>query len=99
MLHQLILPISGVGIVGVHATFASRSVRIPARWGLFSGESRDVFRAVLAVDDATWARGRGHALSQAVIFIPYYLNTNPIGVGNARCLIEEVLSDYRVRYT
>lgn len=64
-------------------------------WGLFSGESRDVFRAALAVDDATWARGRGHALSQAVIFIPYYLNTNPVGVGNARRMIDEVLADYR----
>ena len=64
-------------------------------WGLFSGESRDVFRAALAVDDATWARGRGHALSQAVIFIPYYLHTNPVGVGNARRMIDEVLADFR----
>jgi aminoglycoside phosphotransferase (APT) family kinase protein len=62
-------------------------------WGLFSGESRDVFRAALAVDDATWARGRGHALSQAVIFIPYYLDTNPIGVGNARRMIDAVLAE------
>ena len=64
-------------------------------WGLFSGESRDVFRTVLGVDDATWARGRGHALSQAAIFIPYYLNTNPVGVDNARRMIDEVLADFR----
>jgi aminoglycoside phosphotransferase (APT) family kinase protein len=64
-------------------------------WGLFSGESRDVFRAALAVDDATWARGRGHALSQALIFIPYYLDTNPVGVGNARRMIDKVLADHR----
>jgi len=64
-------------------------------WGLFSGESREIFRSVLAVDDATWARGRGQALSQAVIFIPYYLNTNPVGVDNARRMIDEVLTDYR----
>lgn len=63
-------------------------------WGLFSGESREVFRAALAVDDATWARGRGHALSQALIFIPYYLDTNPIGVSNARRTIDEVLADH-----
>ncbi len=61
-------------------------------WGLFSGESRDVFRTTLAVDDATWARGRGHALSQALIFIPYYLNTNPVGVGNARHMIDNILT-------
>lgn len=64
-------------------------------WSLFSGESRDVFRAALAVDEATWARGRGQALSQAVIFIPYYLNSNPVGVDNARHMIDEVLGGYK----
>jgi aminoglycoside phosphotransferase (APT) family kinase protein len=62
-------------------------------WNLFSGESRDVFHAALAVDDATWARGRGWALSQALIFISYYLNTNPVGVRYARRAVEEVLAD------
>ena len=61
-------------------------------WSLFSGESRDVFREKLNVDNATWVRGRGQALSQAVIFIPYYLNTNPVGVGYARRMIEEILT-------
>jgi aminoglycoside phosphotransferase (APT) family kinase protein len=63
-------------------------------WNLFSGESREVFRTALAVDDATWTRGRGWALSQALIFIPYYLNTNPVGVGHARRAIAEALADY-----
>lgn len=67
-------------------------------WGLFSGESREVFRKTLAVDEATWVRGRGHALSQAVIFVPYYLNTNPIGVRNAFRAIDEVLNDYKKGY-
>lgn len=80
--------------------FAGLGVGDPAcdlmiAWGLFSGESRDVFRTALAVDDATWARGRGHALSQALIFIPYYLNTNPVGVDNARHAIAEILADFR----
>lgn len=64
-------------------------------WSLFSGESRDVFRTALGVDDATWARGRGWALSQALIFIPYYLDTNPVGVGIARRTIGEVLADHK----
>lgn len=80
--------------------FGSLGVGDPApdlmiAWGLFSGESRDVFRAALAVDDATWARGRGHALSQALIFIPYYLDTNPVGVRNARHAIDEVFTDHQ----
>lgn len=64
-------------------------------WGLFSGKSREVFRTTLGVDDATWARGRGHALSQAVIFIPYYLHTNPVGVANAQHMLAEVFADFR----
>jgi aminoglycoside phosphotransferase (APT) family kinase protein len=63
-------------------------------WNLFSGETRDAFRAALAVDDATWARGRGWALSQALIFVPYYSNSNPVGVGNARRAIAEALADF-----
>ncbi len=62
-------------------------------WDLFSGESREVFRSALAVDAASWARGRGWALSQALIFIPYYRDTNPAGVDVARRMIGEVLAD------
>ncbi len=62
-------------------------------WGLFSGESRIAFRDALGVGDATWARARGHALSQALIFIPYYLTTNPAGVRNARRMLDAVLTD------
>ena len=62
-------------------------------WELFSGESREAFRAALTADDATWARGRGWALSQALIFIPYYRDTNAAGVANARRMIAEVLAD------
>ncbi|MBN8580498.1 MAG: aminoglycoside phosphotransferase family protein [Anaerolineae bacterium] len=64
-------------------------------WALFSGESREMFRNALGVDAATWARGRGHALSQAVIFIPYYWNTNPIGVANAMRTVNEILVEYQ----
>ncbi len=68
---------------------------VAVAWTLFSGESRDVFRAALSVDDATWERGRGWALSWALIFIPYYLDTNPVGVASARRTIAEVLADGR----
>jgi hypothetical protein len=45
-------------------------------------------------DEATWAWG-GQALSQAAIFIPYYLHTNPVGVSNAQHMLDEVLRDAR----
>jgi aminoglycoside phosphotransferase (APT) family kinase protein len=62
-------------------------------WTLFAGESREVFRNALSVDDATWARGRGWALSVALIALPYYLDTNPVILGMARHAIDEVLAD------
>jgi aminoglycoside phosphotransferase (APT) family kinase protein len=36
-------------------------------WTLFHGDSRQAFRDRLAVDDETWARGRGWALWKALI--------------------------------
>ncbi|MAT95662.1 MAG: phosphotransferase [Anaerolineaceae bacterium] len=62
-------------------------------WNLFSGEARDAFRASLAVDEATWARGRGWALSVGLIALPYYQHTNPVLANIARYAIHEVLAD------
>jgi aminoglycoside phosphotransferase (APT) family kinase protein len=62
-------------------------------WTLFSGRSRDLFRSALSVDDATWARGRGWALSFGLIALPYYESTNPVLAGIARRAIAEVLAD------
>jgi len=79
--------------------FGGVSVGDPARelmaaWTLFSAESRDVFRAALSVDDATWARGRGWTLTR-VLNIPYYVETNPAIVAEARHAIDEVLADHK----
>jgi aminoglycoside phosphotransferase (APT) family kinase protein len=64
-------------------------------WTLLTAATRDVFRAALPVDDATWARGRGWALSVALIILPYYQNTNPVLCGIARYALAEVLADHR----
>jgi aminoglycoside phosphotransferase (APT) family kinase protein len=66
-------------------------------WNLLSAETRDVFRAALPVDDATWARGRGWALSIGLINLPYYQNTNPVLAGMSRRAIEEILADHHAR--
>lgn len=39
-------------------------------WSFLSVNARDVFRAAAQVDDATWARGRGWALSVGLIALP-----------------------------
>jgi aminoglycoside phosphotransferase (APT) family kinase protein len=55
--------------------------------GLFTEPQRQHLLAVLTVDDATLARSRGIAISQASAALPYYLDTYPAIVERARrCL-------------
>ncbi|RCG20434.1 phosphotransferase [Streptomyces reniochalinae] len=62
-------------------------------WNLLPAGAREIFRAALAVDEATWIRGRGRALSQALIALPYYRTTNPAMARNARHVIRAVLEE------
>lgn len=71
------------------------AVDVMAAWLYLPSEVREVFRAALAVDDATWARARGWALSVSVVALPYYHVTNPTLAGISRRAIEEVLADSR----
>ncbi len=65
---------------------------VAVAWKMFSADAREVFRAELAVDDATWARSRGWALSQAVNALSYYtLETNRVLVREAERWLAEVL--------
>ncbi|MEH0983287.1 aminoglycoside phosphotransferase family protein [Micromonospora sp. CPCC 205556] len=63
-------------------------------WNVFAGDSRERFRAELDVDDASWLRGRGWALLQAVLALPYYWNTNPGMIRQASHALAQVLGDY-----
>lgn len=65
---------------------------LPA-WNLFARASRTRFQAELEVDDASWLRGRGWALSQALMALPYYWETNPGMVRQASHALEQVLGD------
>ncbi|MGI5323988.1 aminoglycoside phosphotransferase family protein [Actinomadura nitritigenes] len=64
---------------------------IPA-WNLLPAGARAAFRDAVDADRATWLRGRGWALSMAVIQLPYYRSTNPIISANARYTIRSVLT-------
>lgn len=63
-------------------------------WELLEGDSRELLRAELAVDDATWARGRGWALSTAIVALPYYQRSNSFMADQARRKIAAVLADH-----
>jgi hypothetical protein len=64
-----------------------------AAWSVFGAAGRARFRDVLDVDDETWVRARGYALTQALLIIPYYAETNPAFVAMARRTVGEVLAD------
>ena len=62
-------------------------------WEMFDETSREVFRAAMDVDDATWARGRGWAISTAIVALPYYVETNAYMAAQARHKLSLVLAD------
>ncbi len=61
-------------------------------WNLFAGESRARYRAELGADDASWLRGRGWTLYQAVMALPYYWDTNPGMIRQASQALAQVLA-------
>jgi aminoglycoside phosphotransferase (APT) family kinase protein len=66
---------------------------LQAAWNVFAGDSRMRYRAELQVDDASWLRGRGWALAQAVWALPYYWDTNPGMIRQASHALAQVLAD------
>ncbi|MEZ5315622.1 MAG: aminoglycoside phosphotransferase family protein [Chlamydiales bacterium] len=62
-------------------------------WNLLPSYTRAIFRSALQVDDEMWIRGQGWALSNALIALPYYKDTNPTLANNARYVISEVIAD------
>ncbi|MGW3620628.1 aminoglycoside phosphotransferase family protein [Micromonospora arida] len=76
-----------LGAVGV----GDPAVDLMPAWNLFDAGSRETYRQALGVDDATWERGRGWALEQAINALPYYVETNPVMAGIARHTLRAVL--------
>lgn len=71
------------------------AVDVKAAWTCLDARERTIFRFELGVDDDTWLRSKGWALSTAVIALPYYKDTNPGLAENARYRIEQVLAELR----
>jgi aminoglycoside phosphotransferase (APT) family kinase protein len=61
-------------------------------WNFLTAELREEFRRAIQVDEDTWRRGRGWALSVALVALPYYKDTNPALAGNSFYTIKEVLA-------
>jgi aminoglycoside phosphotransferase (APT) family kinase protein len=89
------------GRIGAVIDWGSMGVGDPAcdvvvAWKLHSAEARDAFREELPVDEATWERARGWALSQAVGALSYYTpENNPSLYHEAESWLALVLSERR----
>jgi aminoglycoside phosphotransferase (APT) family kinase protein len=68
------------------------AIDVMVAWKLVARAERDRFREALDVDDATWLRARGWAVSQALLALGYYtLETNPALVREAKRWLAELV--------
>lgn len=75
--------------------FGQLSVGDPAcdlaiTWTLFAGDSRKIFREMLALDKDTWFRGQAWALWKALIIAAGIVNTNAMEVQKSCRIINEL---------
>ncbi|GGS57345.1 phosphotransferase [Streptomyces violaceus] len=77
------------GTVGV----GDPAVDLISAWCVLPAGVRGIFREAVGAGEAEWARGRGWALSIAVIALPYYWDTNPPVAENSRHVISEILAE------
>jgi aminoglycoside phosphotransferase (APT) family kinase protein len=67
------------------------AVDLMPAWNLLAPGPRQVYRHALGVSDATWERGRGWAIVQAIVALPCYVDTNPVMADTARRTLEAIL--------
>ncbi|RMI46555.1 aminoglycoside phosphotransferase family protein [Actinomadura harenae] len=99
--HSDLLPanllVAGNGRLGGVLDFGTAGLGDPScdlmpAWAVLPAGERGIFREALGVDDASWLRGRGWALSMALLGLPYYRETNPSFAAMCRRTIDAVLT-------
>ncbi len=81
------------GLVGI----GDPTVDLITAWYVLPAAARPEFRAAVGADDASWVRGRGLAMSIALMELSYYRETNPRMATTARHVIGEILTDHAAR--
>lgn len=61
-------------------------------WTQFNPKTRNSFRKSIRVDDTTWDRGKGWALSWAVIALAHYNRSNSFFANMSRITINQIIS-------
>lgn len=69
------------------------AVDLIVNWSLLGKSARSHFRSILDVDENTWLRGRGWALSTALIALAYYRDKHRYLSEMSNRVIREVLTD------
>lgn len=69
------------------------TVDLAGAWELLGPPARQVFRAAVDADDATWSRGRAWALAVALMTFPYYWRTMPARCASRLVMARAVLAD------
>lgn len=64
-----------------------------AAWNLLSPAARSTYRSALGVDESTWRRGRGWALSISLKQLPYYWDSNRFLRDSSIHVINEVIRE------
>ncbi|MGD3108870.1 aminoglycoside phosphotransferase family protein [Streptomyces sp. YGL11-2] len=88
------------GQLGAVIDFGTLAVGDPAcdligPWTLLPADARAVFRAALPVDEATWARGRGWALTALLPSPGTLTGGDPVPAARARQRLDELIADFR----
>lgn len=70
------------------------TVDVMCAWILFSPEKRTLFKQKLHIDEGTWIRAMGWALSFAVIALPYYLPQKHLLANIAAFTLDNLMADF-----
>lgn len=62
-------------------------------WNLLPAGSRETYREALGASPSAWVRGRAWAFVQAIIALPYYVDTNPAMAATARHTLDALIDE------
>lgn len=71
------------------------AVDLMVAWNLLPIQARQTFKTALNIDENTWQRGRGWALSVSLVALAYYKTTNQKLSAISRHTINEIIKEYK----
>lgn len=89
MRHGQLAAVIDFGLMGV----GDPACDLMAAWTCFGRVSRRIFLSATEADEATVRRGRGWAVSTALIALAHYRYTNPVMAETSRSTLAEVVCD------